>query len=116
MGLVWGVGDFQDGELRGLITWGEDEEDPRLWEVVILATALRWHRRGVARGLKEHLLERARSREILRVVSFVHGDNEAMIALNRALGAQIDPDPNDAEHVLYMCRIDPFEARPATSA
>ena len=115
-GWIWGVGDFQGQELRGLITWTDYAEDSRLWEIVILATDLQWTGRGVARGLKEHLLDKARDREILSVVSYVHRDNEPMLDLNRSLGAFIKLDPNDVEHELYFCTIDPQVPRPVRAA
>lgn len=112
LGTIWGFGDFRGGELRGLITSTKYDEDPRLWEVVISATDLRWTGCGVARGLKGHLLDKVRGRGVLAVVPHVHRDNEIMLGLNRSLGAFIKPDPNDAERELYFCTIDPQAPRP----
>jgi len=62
--------------------------------------------------LKRHLIEKAREREVLTLVSFVHQENKAMLDLNAALGATVRPDPNDVEQVLYMCTIDPLAPLP----
>ena len=62
--------------------------------------------------LKTHLIEKARNRGVLALVSFVHQDNAAMLDLNTTLGATVRPDPNDLEHVLYICTIDPVAPLP----
>lgn len=109
---VWGVGDVAGSDLRGLITWAEYEEDRRLWEVVIVATDIRWRRQGIARGLKDHLLDLAKSKRILSVVSRVHRDNQAMINLNEEFGAFTKVDPDDIHGELFFCAIDPQASRP----
>lgn len=102
-GTVEALGSWDGHRLGALIVYA-----PRdwAWLVLVLATDHDYRRRKQAVTLKRAVLDRAASAGAAVVVSQVDRRNDAMLALNRKLGAAIEPhpDPDLAEQYL-VCSI-----------
>jgi ribosomal protein S18 acetylase RimI-like enzyme len=105
-GIAMGLGVVVGTVLASVLAWSE-VGDPPVWESNALATAsgIGFSRRGFAETLKRELIELARVADIRTVRSYVHKDNVAMISLNRKLGADITPDPDDPLGRYQICDI-----------
>ena len=84
------VGAWSDtGKLCGVVVW---DEEPETWRIAALAVSFRFQRQGLAKQLKQFVLDCARDAGVKQVGSTVHGDNRPMVALNRAFGADMCAD------------------------
>jgi GNAT superfamily N-acetyltransferase len=91
LGAVQAVGAWENDDLVGLVVWAVQDET--LWRSNVLAVSPRHQRRGIGRMLKEEVIRRAREAGVERIISTVFWENGPMLFLNQALGADIEPDP-----------------------
>lgn len=80
------------GEVVGTIAWAPVLGRPQIWSVPVLAVRDRWQRQGIGLQLKQHLMTHAAAEGVTHLVSVIDYDNDAMIELNRTLGAHLQLD------------------------
>jgi hypothetical protein len=105
-GAIQTLGLFDDtGRLRSLIAWTIPNEET--WTVQVLATATGFQGPKYKYGtkLKGELLDRAWAAKCYAVVSIVHRDNDAMLAINKRFHANIELDPADPYKNTMICTI-----------
>jgi GNAT superfamily N-acetyltransferase len=66
-----------------------------------------WHHRGLGTALMRHLIDVARARGILFMVSFDAAENTAMADLAHFLGFTRELDPEDASQVVHRLLLQP---------
>jgi GNAT superfamily N-acetyltransferase len=106
-GDVSAMGLFEPGgALCGVAAWRiYDAIPPVLCRADIVAVAQSERRKGYGRALKQALIDRARAAGAVAVASIVHRDNVSMIALNRQLGAVVEPNAGDIDHCYCMISV-----------
>jgi ribosomal protein S18 acetylase RimI-like enzyme len=95
------LGSWDRSELAAIIVYTTTNP---FWTVPILATDLRYRRHKQAERLKREVVRRAAAAGAAALVSRVHRDNYAMLALNRKLGAAVD-FPDDGDNPFIVCTI-----------
>lgn len=100
-GRVEGLGSWDDDELAALIVYSSSDW---LWTVTVLATDYRYRRRKQAQRLKLEVLRRAGDAGAKAIVSHVHRNNAAMLALNAKLGGVVDP-ATDPDNPYLVCTV-----------
>jgi GNAT superfamily N-acetyltransferase len=103
-GDVEAAGLWLDAQLAGVTAWRIDVVR-RQCRCVLVAVGLGQRRRGYGRILKQTVLDAARSAGADVVVSQVHWDNDAMIELNVALGANVEELPGDRDFCLCVIAV-----------
>lgn len=98
------LGLWHDDRLCALVAWRTDDAS-QLYRVALLAVQNGYRRRGFGRRLKEEVLIAARQAGARAVVSVVHWDNEPMIELNVALGANVERIDGDSDHCLCVIPV-----------
>ena len=104
-GSVSAVGLWDGSKLVGVAVWKVDASEPTVCRCIFVAVAIGHHRHGYGRRLKQAVIDWARERRCLVVVSTVHRDNAGMLALNRTFDAHIEPDPDDGLRQHLLCTI-----------
>ena len=77
----------------------------RCRSILLVVRIGRW-RRGYGRLLKQAVVDAARRAGARVVVSVVHFDNDPMIELNVAFGANVETIPGDSDHLLCVIPIE----------
>lgn len=72
---------------------------------VLLAVRTGYLQRGYATRLKKALLQQARDAGVTEVVSEVHFDNDAILSLNRRLGASLVRQAADPDYFFCVIRL-----------
>lgn len=100
------LGAFVGEELVGVAGWRADPDEASTWTVPLVAVRLGHQRKGLGKVLKLAVLDEARSAGIEYVVSRVHSENEPMLNINSALGAELIREPaTDWYGFYYSCLI-----------
>jgi GNAT superfamily N-acetyltransferase len=100
------VGAWDGHELCGVAAW-RIETSARLLRCRSILLAVRTGRRrmGYGRALKKAVVADARRAGASAVISLVHFDNDPMIELNVALGANVERIPGDPDHLLCVLPV-----------
>jgi ribosomal protein S18 acetylase RimI-like enzyme len=102
IGAVSAVGAWVDDDLRGVAAW---KVEGSICHSVLLAVRTGQRRRGIGSLLKEAVLSEARAAGAAAIVSTVHWDNEAMIALNASFGANVERIEGDLEYCRCVVEV-----------
>lgn len=98
----YGHGAFDGDELAAVSTW---EARGSAWLSSIIAVQREHRRRGLATQLKRELLMLARRSGASEVHSVIAWGNDAMLVVNRRLGAEIVPVSRPFGRVEYLRAI-----------
>jgi GNAT superfamily N-acetyltransferase len=98
------LGLWDGAHLCAVIAWRIDEP-ARVCRVALLAVENGYRRNGFGRRLKEEVLGLARRAGAVAVASIVHWDNDPMIELNAALGANVERIDGDPDHCLCVIPV-----------
>jgi predicted N-acetyltransferase YhbS len=98
------LGLWDGAQLCAVVAWRLDQP-ARICRVALLAVQNGQRRKGLGRRLKEEVVERARQSGALAVVSVVHWENDPMIELNAALGANVERIDGDPDHCLCVIAL-----------
>jgi RimJ/RimL family protein N-acetyltransferase len=103
-GTVAALGAFDDQYLVGVAAWKPPDEHG-IVQNVLCAVAFGYQRRGVGTKLKRNVLREAAALRAMSVVSEVHVDNAAMLAVNTKLDAVLTHDPDDQRYLICVIRL-----------
>jgi RimJ/RimL family protein N-acetyltransferase len=104
-GTVAALGAFDDDQrLVGVAAWKPPDERG-IVQNVVCAVAFGFQRRGVGTELKRNVLREGVALRAIAVVSEVHVDNDAMLAVNTKLDAVLTHDPDDQRYLICVIRL-----------
>jgi predicted GNAT superfamily acetyltransferase len=93
-----GLGLWVGDDLVGVAAWRMEGGSPPICHSIVVAVRVGAQRSGHGKRLKRAMIEQATAVGAAVVVSMVHWDNDAMIALNAAFGANVERIPGDYEY------------------
>jgi GNAT superfamily N-acetyltransferase len=107
-GDVDAAGVLEGDDLCAVAAWNlERSSTPLRCRSILLVVRMGRRRRGYGRLLKQVVLDEARRAGARVVVSVVHFDNDPMIGLNVAFGANVERIPGDPDHLLCVIPLEP---------